>query len=86
MKQYYENGKILYDGEHNNWIWNGFGKEYYKNGRIKYEGEFSDGKWNGKGKEYFQNGKIDGEYLNGNKVNVKNKRKKIIQNLKSNYQ
>ena len=66
-KEYYEDGKLKYEGEYLNGIKNGKGKEYYSNGKLQFEGEYLNGEKNGKCKEYYDNGKLkyEGEYLNG---------------------
>ena len=48
-KQYYENGKLYYEGDFKDGLrkWH---KVYYENGKLNYEGDFKDGVQNGKGK------------------------------------
>ena len=42
-KEYYENGKLSFDGEYLNGKFNkGKGKEYYSNGQLRFEGEYSN--------------------------------------------
>jgi len=49
-KEYYDNGKLKYEGEYFNGEKNGKGREYYENGNLKFEGKYLNGKrWNGKG-------------------------------------
>ena len=61
IKEYYDNGKILYEGEYLNGERNGKGKEYYPDGQLEFEGEYLNGKkWNGKGYNYF-NGNLEFE-------------------------
>jgi len=60
-KLYFNNGKLMYDGEIINGKLDGYGKQYYKNGNLKYEGEFDDGERNGSGKQFFNNGLIEYE-------------------------
>ena len=49
-KEYYYNGKIMFEGEYLNGERNGKGKEYYDDGKVKYDGKYLNGKkWNGKG-------------------------------------
>ena len=72
-KEYYDNGKLIFEGEYINGERNkGIGIEYYDNGKIEYEGEYINGERNGKGKEYYDNGKLrfEGEYLNGEKNGI----------------
>ena len=42
-KEYYENGKLLFEGEYLNNKRNGKGKEYDDNGNILFEGEYLNG-------------------------------------------
>ena len=75
MKEYYDNGKLRFEGEYFNGERNGKGTEYfYKAGyrrttRLKFSGDYLNGKrWNGKGKEFEYDRLIyEGEYLNGNR-------------------
>ena len=63
-KEYYDNGKLKYEGEYlNGKRWNGKGYN------MKGEVDFKIDEGNGKGKEYKNNGKLifEGEYLNGQK-------------------
>ena len=64
---YYDNGKLYFEGEYLNGQRNGIGKEYDYKGKLKFESIYLNGKRNGKGKEYYDNGilKFEGEYLNG---------------------
>ena len=39
-KEYYDNGKLEFEGEYLNGERNGKGKEYYYDGKIKFEGEY----------------------------------------------
>ena len=73
-KEYYDNGKLEFEGEYLNEERNGKGKEYNKNGEIIFEGEYLFGEqWNGKlyeNKEIFEvkEGRIkkkEYEYTNG---------------------
>ena len=49
-KEYYENGKLKFEGEYIDGIRDGKGKEYYIDGELEFEGEYLNGKkWNGKG-------------------------------------
>ena len=64
-KEYYENGKIKFEGIFINGKRNWIGKEYNSFGGLIFEGKFLDGLINGKGKEYYNNNsKFIGEYLN----------------------
>ena len=50
VKEYYDNGKLDFEGEYLNGKRNGKGKEYYYNGQLEFEGEYLNGKkWNGNG-------------------------------------
>ena len=49
-KEYYENGKLKFEGEYINGLRNGKGVEYYDNGTLKFVGEYlNDNQWNGEG-------------------------------------
>ena len=75
IKEYYYDGKLIFEGEYLNGKKNGKCKEYNYNGKLEFEGEYLNGKKNGKCKEYYDNGKLkfEGEYINGKKMeNVKN--------------
>jgi len=54
IEEYYDNGKLKYEGEYLNGKPNGKGKGYYDNGKLRYEGECLYGIPNGKGKEYYK--------------------------------
>ena len=43
VKEYYYNGKLIFEGEYLNGERKGKGKEYY-NGKLKFEGEYLKGK------------------------------------------
>ena len=43
-KEYYKNGKLIFEGIFLNGNRNGIGKEYNVNGIVIYEGEFLNGK------------------------------------------
>ena len=70
-KEFYDNGKLKFEGEYLNGKRHGKGKEYFKVGEWKsvdFEGEYLNGKrWNGKVKDYYDYDKLkfEGEYLNG---------------------
>ena len=66
-KEYYWNGKLLFEGEYLNGEKNGKGKEY-KYGYLIFEGEYINGKRNGKGKEYHGHYVIECLYLNGQRI------------------
>ena len=42
-KEYYDNGKLKFEGEYLNGERNGKGKEYYWNGKLEFEGEYLNG-------------------------------------------
>ena len=66
-KEYYNNGKIKFEGEYFDGIINKKGKEYNKEGELIKEGEFKDDKlWIGK-KYPTKNDKDEAEYLYGKK-------------------
>ena len=44
IKEYNENGKLIFEGEYLNGKRNGKGKEYYNNGNVAFEGEYLNGK------------------------------------------
>ena len=69
-KEYFDNGKLKFEGEYLLGERHGKGKEY-KNGKLRFEGEYLNGKRNGKGKEYNDKGELifEGEYQNGEKKN-----------------
>ena len=66
-KEFYNNGSILYEGEWNDFKYEGKGKLYYRNGIIEYEGNFFNGLRSGLGKEYFVSGglKYEGRFVKG---------------------
>ena len=51
VKEYWNNGKLLFEGEYLNGKRNGKGKEYDWNGKLEFDGEYLNGKRNGKGTE-----------------------------------
>ena len=61
-KEYYDNGKLEFEGEYLNGKRNGIGKEYdeYDDTKLKFEGEYLNGKRNVKGKEYGYDGIDEG--------------------------
>jgi len=70
VKEYYDEGKLKFEGQYLNGKKTGKGKEYNSyNYKLEFEGEYLDGKRNGKGKEYWNDIlKFEGEYLNGKKI------------------
>ena len=66
VKEYDDNGYLLFEGEYLKGERNGKGKEYDYSGKLEFEGEYINGERNEKGKEYDYNGKLiyEGEYLN----------------------
>ena len=40
IKEYYENGKLNFEGEYLNGKKNGKAKIYFDNGKLRFEGEF----------------------------------------------
>ena len=70
-KEFYENGKVRYEGEWTNGEWNGNGKQFDEDGKLRYEGGFQNNEWHGKGKNFDEDGKLvyDGEWKNGNEWN-----------------
>ena len=74
VKEYWNDGKLKFEGEYLNGKRNGKGKEYdFYKGKLEFEGEYLKGERNGKGKEYDILGKLifDGKYVNGKKINQK---------------
>ena len=68
IKEYNDDGKLVFEGEYSNGERNGKGKEYNYNGLLKFEGNYIDGKRNGYGKEYDDNYLIfEGIYFNDKK-------------------
>jgi antitoxin component YwqK of YwqJK toxin-antitoxin module len=68
VKEYNEDGILLYDGEYKNGVKYGLGKEYNIEKELIYDGSYINGKRSkGKGKEYNFSGRLkyEGEYLNG---------------------
>lgn len=66
-KEFYDNDSILYEGEWNDFKYEGKGRLYYRNGQIEYEGNFLDGIRSGSGKEYYYSGglKYEGNFVKG---------------------
>ena len=40
IKEYYNNGILMFEGEYLYGKWNGKGKEYYETGKLKFDGEY----------------------------------------------
>lgn len=81
-KEFYENGKVRYEGEWTNGEWNGNGKQFDEDGKLRYEGGFQNNEWHGKGKNFDEDGKLvyDGEWKNGN-IGMRIKQIKTHQNF-----
>ena len=75
IKEFNNEGALIFEGELLNGDRNGFGKEFNSEGKLIFEGEYLNGNRNGYGKQYNKNGEIEfeGEYLNGEKWNGKGK-------------
>ena len=84
IKEFHENGCLLYDGEMRDGIKDGHGKIFDESGHLLYEGELVNGKKEGKGKEYNRYGDLifDGEFENGKrgegKIYIYNDRCELI--------
>ena len=50
-KEYYNNGKLKFEGEYKDGERHGYGEEhYYNTGGLKFKGQYNNGnKWNGEG-------------------------------------
>ena len=72
VKEYWDNGKLRFEGEYLNGQKNRKCKEY-TNGNLIFEGEYVNGEKNGKCKEYDYHGKLifEGEYILGHKLKGK---------------
>ena len=69
VKEYYDNGKLKFEGEYLNGKRNGKGKEYNYDGKLIFEGEYLYGN-KLKGKEYINEKlKYEGDYLDNAKWN-----------------
>ena len=68
IKEFNEEGELIFEGEYLKGERNGKGIEYNKDGQIIFEGEYLKGERNGKGIEYYH-GKIiyEGIYKNNKK-------------------
>ena len=69
VKEFYENGCLLYEGELKNSLREGKGKLFDQCGRLVYEGELKQGMKDGNGKEYNENGDLifEGIFIKGEK-------------------
>ena len=56
IKEYYEPGKLKFEGDYLNGERNGKGKEFNYFSELEYEGEYLSGKRHGKGKEFNSKG------------------------------
>ena len=68
VKEYNDEGVLLYEGDYKNGVKYGFGKEYNTDETLIYEGSYENGKRSkGKGKDFNFSGmlKYEGEYLYG---------------------
>ena len=67
LREYSEQGVLLYEGNVKNGIYDGKGKLYHDNGKLKYEGGFSNGVYDGKGSLYDIEGTViySGKWKNG---------------------
>ena len=73
IREYFPDGKLLFEGEYINGEKNGKGKEY-QNDELMFDGEYLNGKkYNGNIKEYYYDGKLffHGDLLKGRKWNGK---------------
>jgi len=68
VKEYSEDGKLIFEGEYLNGVKNGKCREYNYNiyhNYLRFEGEYLDGKkWNGKG--YNKDKEVEYEIKDGN--------------------
>ena len=73
VKEYNDDGNLIFEGEYLNGKRNGKGKQYNDDGNLIFEGKYLNGKRNGNVKEYYNNGKLkfEGEYINDKKWNGK---------------
>ena len=72
-KEYFDNGKIQFDGHYLNGEKNGFCKEYNKDGDLSFKGEYLKGKkWNGEDYNFLL-GRMH-EYRNGVRNNTYNEK------------
>ena len=76
IKQEYDYGVVIFEGEYLNGYSYGKGKEYRYDGKILFEGEYLNRRRNGKGKEYDKNGNVtfEGEFFHDKYWNGKEKK------------
>jgi hypothetical protein len=67
----YKNGKIVYEGEFQDNLYNGLGTLYHPYGWTMYKGMFKNGEYHGQGIEYnrYAMNIYKGEWNNGEKLN-----------------
>lgn len=70
IKEYYNNGNLMYEYNIIDGIVNGEYKYYYKSGNLAYERYYSSGKLNGIYNEYLENGNIYSRIIFKDNVNV----------------
>jgi len=58
VKEYNDEGELIFEGKILNGKRNRKGKEYDGNGKSIFKGKYLNGEINGKGKEYYSNGKL----------------------------
>ena len=73
VREYFDNGLLLYEGEYSNGERNGIGKEYNSKEKLVFEGQYLNGKrWNGIKYlyEYYNDENSSGkvEYMDGKKI------------------
>ena len=74
VKEYNDDGVLIFDGEYLNGKMNGKGKEYDYKGNLIFDGEYLNGKkYNGNGKEYNYGNTLKSEFEYKNFVMTKNK-------------
>ena len=77
VKEYFDDGKIKFEGEYYNGERNGKGKRYDYEGGIIFEGEYLNGeRWKGFGKEYYTDKEEEEERRLKNMIFQKEKPKK----------
>ena len=86
-KEYYDDGKLFFEGKYLNRKRFGNGKIYGRNGNLIAEGVYKNGLRNGQCIEYYSDGKVltKGEFLNDNEWNTKeyDKNGKIKKEIKN---
>ena len=65
IKEFDDEGNLIFKGEYKNGEKNGKGYEYSIFGTVKFDGEYKNGKRNGKGIIFNNDNKIKGEFING---------------------